>query len=493
MKKITTLFLSLVFCVVACTGCVSKLEKQVLKASKDLTNYIMDITYDNYKLQVSQTIDYINSSDTSFDEVYLHLYPNNFRQDAINKPVSTLNTSKAYPNGFSEGNIHITQLSVNDVDQEPKLSGADNDILEVMVDIAPQQRTTIDIVYSVTIPNCLHRFGYGENTINLGNFYPIMAVYDGEWNIDPYHANGDPFYSESANYFVNICAPSDMVLANTGNVEKTIQEGTKTYYEISARAVRDFAFVLSTKFSVASEQFENVNVKYYYYDDDNFYQGLKSAVDSIRTFNKLFGEYPYNTYSVVKSNFLHGGMEYPNLVLISDDVSDYNDYVNVIIHETAHQWWYGLVGNNEYNYGWLDEGLTDYSTALFYKYNENYGIKYDEIMKNTTNSYVNFVEVYTKVLGSVDTTMNRKLNEYDTEPEYVYMAYVKGALLFDSIRENIGEEKMLMVLKKYFENYRFKIATPSALIEMFGKYAGYEMRGFFDSWINGRVVIKRVD
>ena len=493
MKKFSTLFLSLVLCVMCCTGCATKLEKQVLKASKDLTNYMMDINYDNHELQVSQTIDYINSSNDVFDMVYLHLYPNNFRQGAVNPPVSSLNISKAYPNGFSEGGVNISQVSVNDVKQDVKLKGDDDDILEVTANISPKERVSIDIEYSVKIPNCLHRFGYGDNTINLGNFYPIMAVYDGEWKVDPYHSNGDPFYSESANYYVNICAPSSMVLANTGNVEKTIQEGNRNYYEITAKAVRDFAFVLSNKFSVASEQYENVNVKYYYYDDDNFAQGLKSAIDSIKTFNKLFGNYPYSTYSVVKANFLHGGMEYPNLVLISDDVTDYNDYVNVIIHETAHQWWYGLIGNDEYSYGWLDEGLTDYSTALFYKYNENYGIKYQEIMKNTTNSYVNFVEVYTKVLGGVDTTMNRKLNEYNTEPEYVYMAYVKGALLFDSIRENLGEERMLMVLKKYFENFRFKIATPNDLVYMFEKYAGYEMRGFFDSWINGQVVIKRVD
>ena len=185
-------------------------------------------------------------------------------------------------------------------------------------------------------------------------------------------------------------------------------------------------------------------------------------------------------------------MEYPNLVIISDSIGDYNDYVNVIVHETAHQWWYGLVGNNEFDYGWLDEGLTDYSTALFYKFNEDYGVDFAEIIKNTTNSYVNFVEVYTKVLGGVDTTMNRPLNAYNTEPEYVYMAYVKGALLFDSLRENVGEEKFLTVLKKYFENYRFKNATPDDLVGVFEKYLGYEMKGFFDSWINGKVVVKRV-
>jgi len=358
--------------------------------------------------------------------------------------------------------------------------------------LAPNDRLSIDIEYSVIIPNCLHRFGYGDNTINVANFYPIMAVYDGEWNLDPYDSNGDPFYSDIANYDVSITAPSNLVIASTGEVKNTqVVDDVKTY-DISAKAVRDFAFVMSDKFNVVSEKYENVNISYYYYNDENFEQNLKAGVDSIKTFNKLFGEYPYSTYSIVKANFIHGGMEYPNMVIISDDVTDINDYINVIVHETAHQWWYGLVGNNEYDYGWLDEGLTDYSTALFYKNNPEYGINFDDIIKNTTNSYVTFVEVYTKVLGSVDTSMTRNLSEYDTEPEYVYMAYVKGVLLFDSLRENVGEEKFINTLQKYFKDNKYKNATPDDLIGAFEKNLCCEMRGFFDSWLNGNVVIQRV-
>jgi len=493
MKKFATLFLCLITFTLLFSGCASKLEKEIKKASKNLTNYTLDINYSDYSLTVSQNIDYINSSDICFDKVYMHLYPNNFSKGATNTPVSSLNTKKAYPNGFSEGHITINNLKVNSESQEIVLSGTDYDILEISANnLAPNDRLSIDIEYSVIIPNCLHRFGYGDNTINVANFYPIMAVYDGEWNLDPYDSNGDPFYSDIANYDVSITAPSNLVIASTGEVKNTqVVDDVKTY-DISAKAVRDFAFVMSDKFNVVSEKYENVNISYYYYNDENFEQNLKAGVDSIKTFNKLFGEYPYSTYSIVKANFIHGGMEYPNMVIISDDVTDINDYINVIVHETAHQWWYGLVGNNEYDYGWLDEGLTDYSTALFYKNNPEYGINFDDIIKNTTNSYVTFVEVYTKVLGSVDTSMTRNLSEYDTEPEYVYMAYVKGVLLFDSLRENVGEEKFINTLQKYFKDNKYKNATPDDLIGAFEKNLCCEMRGFFDSWLNGNVVIQRV-
>jgi len=494
MKKIVSLFLFVVSGIFICGCDNNSLQKEIKKVSKNLTNYIMYLEYnDNHTLTGSQTIDYINSSDINFDNIYLHLYPNAFSKDSATPPVSSLNKEKAYPNGFSEGHITINSLSVDGEEKDVNLSGNSFDILDVAVDnLAPNDRVEIKLEYEITIPNCLHRFGYGDNTINIANFYPIVAVYDGEWNLDSYHSNGDPFYSDMANYRVELKTPNNMVVATTGNVKNKTENDNVNVYNIEAYSVRDFACVLSDKFNVVSEKYDNVTISYYYYNDDNYEQSLKTAVDSIKTFNNLYGKYPYDTYSVVKANFIHGGMEYPNLVIISDSVNDYNDYVNVIVHETAHQWWYGLVGNNEYDHAWMDEGLTDYSTALFYKYNPEYGIKYDEIIKNTTNSYVNFVEVYTKVLGSVDTTMNRSLNEYNTEPEYVYMAYVKGTLLFDSLCENVGEEKFLKILKKYFNDYKYKNASPECLIGTFEKYLGCDMVKFFNSWIDGKVIIKRV-
>ena len=264
MKKFIALFFVFILGSLSITGCATKLEKELKKASKNLTNYSMDIRYDDYILNVNQSIDYINSSETNFDKIYLHLYPNNFSKGATNKPVSALNFAKAYPNGFSEGHITINNLKVDNVEQEVVLSGTDFDILEVNVNnLLPNDRIDIDLSYEVVIPNCLHRFGYGDNTVNVANFYPIVAVYDGAWNLDPYHSNGDPFYSDVANYNVKITIPSDMVIANTGEVSSENIEGDVKHYDITANAVRDFAFVLSNKFNVASEKYQNIDIKYY--------------------------------------------------------------------------------------------------------------------------------------------------------------------------------------------------------------------------------------
>ena len=457
----------------------------------------MDITYnDDYTFSVKQTLSYKNQSEDSLDKLMMHLYPRSFRQGASSSVVSNLNYNKCYYNGESFGDIEITTLKVNNVDKDIVLEGSDSDILNIAFDeeLAKGNTTEIYLEYLVTLPNINHRFGYNENTINMGNFYPIACVYeDGKFVADSYHYNGDPFYSDMANYNVTISIPETFKLANTGNITSTTTNENISTHTISAKTVRDFAFAISDKFNIISDTINNVKVNYYYYNNQYPEECLQAGVDAIETFNRLFGEYPYDVINIVEAGFVHGGMEYPNMVLISDEVDVQSDYINVIIHEVAHQWWYGIVGNNEYNYGWLDEGLTEYSTLLFYEENESYNVDTDELIKNTTNSFVTFVEVYNKVFSKADTTMNRKLNEYNNESEYVYIAYVKGMLIFDNIRELIGDEKFSKCLKQYFNDCKYTNATPEDLITSFEKGSSMPLREVFESWMNGKVQILQIN
>lgn len=476
------------------TGCK---QEDLFKVSKNLNIYSMDITYnDDHTFSVKQTLTYKNNTDTTLDNLCMHLYPRSFREGATSSVVSNLNYSKCYYNGKSYGDIELSKLTVDKSDQDIVIGGNDEDILYVNFSegLNPNDISEIYIEYKISLPNINHRFGYGEDTINLGNFYPIACMYEeGEYIIDSYHYNGDPFYSDMANYNINLTIPNTYKLASTGNIINTNKEENTTTYSIQAITVRDFAFVLSDKFEIVTDKVDDVTVNYYYYDNKYPNESLRAGLDAVRTFNELFGEYPYKVLNIVESNFVHGGMEYPNLVLISDEVDIESDYINVIVHEVAHQWWYGIVGNNEFNYGWLDEGLTEYSTLLFYEHNPGYNVDTEELIKNTTNSYVTFVEIYNKVFNTVDTSMNRKLNEYNNESEYVYISYVKGMLIFDNIRELIGDEKFIKCLQTYFNDYQYKIATPTGLIDSFEKGSGQKLKEVFESWINGKVQILQIN
>ena len=470
-------------------------NNQIKSQSKNLTNYSLNLTYDDSTktLNGKQTVDYQNNLDTTLNKLEFHLYPNAFRKDAKFRPVSTANYNKAYPNGFSEGWIDISLVSVNGVNKEVLVAGSDNNMLVVNLDeeLFPLDRVQVELEYNIKVPNCLHRFGYGDNTYNFGNFYPIVSVYEnGKFREDNYGANGDPFYSEMSNYNVQLTYDNDFVLASSGEqIDTTESEGKKTT-KMTANVVRDFAFVLSKDFSVISKKAGKTTVFYYYFDDATSTKSLQAGVDSINTFNDLFGEYPYSTFSVVKADFIHGGMEYPNLVYIASDIEKYEDYLNVIVHETAHQWWYNLVGSNACDNAWQDEGLTEFSTLMFYRYNEGYNVNIQDSLNASLSSYLLFTDICQSVYGKVDSRMARNVNDFSGDMEYVYMTYVKGVLFFDSLEDLIGEKAFLKGLKQYFNQNEYKIASVDDMISSFELVSKRNLESFFDSWLQGKVILQ---
>lgn len=491
MKKTLAILFMCVLCLVGC-GKSNSIEN----VSANLNTYTLEIDYNkDHTLNVKQTVNYKNTTGQSLENIKFCLYPTAFKDGAKNAPVSPTNINKAYPNGLSYGGIQINKLNVAGKEVTPAYEGDDDYVLVVKFDesLKNNNSATIEMEYVVTLPNVNHRFGYGNNTINIANFYPIIGMWEnGEFVCTPYNYNGDPFYSDVANYNVTINAPKEYKIATTGKIVSQNENNDLINYQINAKAVRDFAFVLSDKFEVLTEDVNGVQISYFYYEDEDPNKSFDTAKKAITLFSDMFGKYPYETFNVVQTNFVHGGMEFPNLVYISDEVDNHNDYLNVIIHETAHQWWYGLVGSNAYNYGWLDEGLTEFSTLMFYEEYSDYGINTDDMIKNTTNSYVTFVDLMEDVVGKADTTMNRNLSEYDTESEYVYMSYIKGMLFYNNLREIVGEDKFVESLKQYVKDYSFKVATPEDMIKSFEKVCKMELENLLNSWINGNVVIKNV-
>ncbi len=479
-------------CTFALTSCNA--NAIVLRASKEANNYTINAIYndDTKSLFATQSVDYKNTSGDILDSVSFHLYPNAFRDGAQYKPVGVLTSEKAYPNGENFGGITIKNVKVNNKEAEFHIGGNDNDILIVPIatQLFPNSRATISFEFDVNLPNIRHRLGYTNKAVNLGNFYPIACVYEnGTFDLSPYSYNGDPFYTDIANYKVALTCANDFVVASTGELNSRTAQNDKTEHVFTALAVRDFAMVLSREFKVLTGSAGKTTVSYYSYNDENAEKSLETSIKSVNTFNKIFGEYPYKTLAVVETGFVHGGMEYPNLVYISDDLSSYEEYTNVIVHEIAHQWWYGVVGDNQNVDGWIDEGLAEYSCILFYENNPEYGQSRDKIISNDIKSYVLFVEVYGDLFENFDTSMTRALTDYKTEPEYTYMAYVKSVLLVDNIRNVVGDNKFMVALKNFYRDNAMQFATKDTFIFAFENASKMPLRALIESWLDGKIVI----
>lgn len=297
--------LMLCMCLVACGG-----SDYIEKNAKKLSTYTIEAGFDDSAKTLSAVMvfDFYNTTDNAFSELKFHLYPNAYRKDASLPVVDELTRSKAYKNGFSYGDIKIDSAKCGDTAVAYVVEGTDSDILTVPLgtEVFPQQNVKVEIVFEVCLANIWHRLGYGNNTINLGNWYPQLCVFkNGAWLTDPYYSNGDPFVSEMANYCVALTAHKDFMIAASGvpgEAQTKENDNVRTVY--TAKSVRDFALVMSPKFQKASATVDSTTVNYYYFSDRAFEESLSTATKALRYFSSTFGKYPYAKLDVVETGLL---------------------------------------------------------------------------------------------------------------------------------------------------------------------------------------------
>ena len=430
------------------------------------------------KLIAQMSVSVPNHSEQALESLSFELWANAYREGAAYSPVSSLYESSAYYAGKSYGGIEITSV-VGAAGYE--IGGEDKNILSVTLQepLYPDETVTVELSFEVTLAQINHRLGVGERNINLANFYPVLCARGESGYLEYIYAcNGDPFVNDCADYDVTLTFPENYNIAYSGDGRVTGENGKKTL-AMSAEEVRDVAFVLGENMTCIQASAGNVPVEYWYISDTAPETTLKAAADSLLYFSERFGDYAYPKYTVVETDFPFGGMEYSGLAMIAAYLQS-SEVPEVVAHETAHQWWYSMVGNNQFETPWLDEGLAEYSTALFLGEYPEYGTTYEEFIERSENGYRAFFSVKSQVSGEADTTMNRPLTQYSGEYEYRNIAYDKGVILFDRVRSLTGDRAFFAGLKRYFEKYSGKIASPDDLLSCFGGNAQELMRSFMD-------------
>jgi len=491
LKKIVCFLLVAVVSGSVFVGCSS--SREVKKASKGLTSYAIEAVFcdEEKKITATESVAYVNNTGSEIHSIIFHLYGRAFRDDAKIKPYSLSKVEECFPNGVNYGDMQIKDVMVDGAVASHILCGEDENALEVKLNEPVKSGDKVEILlnFELYLANCTHRLGYNNGFVNLGNWYPIVACYDDSgFVVEPYWANGDPFYSEVANYEVTISFPEIYCLSATGRLKEENVEAGRVTATYSALAVRDFAMTLVDDFQSATETVDNVDITVVAKSgDENINEYLLTAKKTIELFNDLFGEYPYSTLSVVFTDFFQGGMEYPNLVYVSNSVEGLEERKKVIIHEIAHQWWYGLVGNNEVDMAWFDEGLAEYSTLLFYEMYPEDGVDSKKMVQDTIISYELYLDVIKTLNLDINYSMELSLDEYASEYEYVYMIYVKGLLFFDGLRETLGDDVFFKFLKTVVKEYKFKNIDKDGFVRILQKVSGVDMSEFVNNWLSGKV------
>ncbi len=466
-------------------GAVSACEKK----AEVTTRYEITAEYvpETGTLRGASKVTFENPTDNEISVLKFQLYPNAYRKDALYRPVSKTCQSVAYYAGESFGEMVIS--SVNGA-KNWEIMGEDENILYAYLErsLFPDERVVLDIGFMVKLAKVSHRTGITQNTVNLGNFFPVLCgIKNDAFYETVYYSDGDPFYSDCADYTVTLKTPKEYEVASTGTMvsERTLE--SKQEHTMSATNVRDFAIVLSDKFQTVSREVNGKTLFYYYFNDKNAEETLGLAADAFAYYESTFGTYPYPQYTVVQTGFCYGGMEYPALSMISDALTA-EEKTRVVAHETAHQWWYAIVGSDQIENAWQDEGLAEYSALTFFESCEKYGVTREEAIAEALKEYRSYYDVYGSVLGRTDTKMTRHLKDYLSDYEYKCLAYDKAVVMLDTLRKSVGDNKFFAALKKYYHDNAFLVASTGDLVGAFEK-SGADVSGFFDSFLEGKAIL----
>ncbi len=460
----------------------------VEKASKDCDQYVVVCSYDEetHTLSAVQTVTAENRSANDLDSVKFHIYANQYREGA-NPVVPASYKSVAYPNGDSWGEIVVDGAKVEGEAVPFTIEGQDFDVLSLPAQWRQGKKVTAEITYTVTLANVRHRLGWTENTVNLGNFFPVLCAFTAEGqDCTPYYNVGDPFVSDVANFDVTLSVNDKYVVAASGALAEASQLDGGVKYRYTAQAVRDFALVMSDKYKKISKNVGEVTVSYYYFADSDAETTLDRACGALAYFSEKIAPYPYAHYSVCETEFCYGGMEYPCLSMVS---SGGKYYADAVIHETAHQWFYGVVGNDQIRSPWMDEGLAEFLTCLYMDYAQITPLS--QSVLNNVKTYTTYVDVLNNYYHDVDTTF-RSLDKFANDNEYVVMTYVKGSLLFNTLYETLGERKFFAALSDYYDKCAMTVATPQQMTDSFCKVGGKETASIFHSYAQGKEIIGQV-
>ena len=484
MKK----FFVCLFAVLVLFGGVS-LSSGCTSTEKTYTRYEITAEYipENRTLTGAVKVSFENGEDKEISLLKFNLYPSAYRKDALYSPVSRGYEKAAYYAGESYGEMVISSVNGS---KNWEVMGEDENILYVYLErpLYPGDKVVLDIGFMTKLAKVNHRTGVTEHTVNLGNFFPILCgLKKGGFYECVYYSDGDPFYSDCADYKLALTLPKEYVAAGTGEIAEERMLESKKVYTMSATNVRDFALVLSSEYRVLKAQAGETELLYYYYADENARKTLECAQEAFAYFGKNFGEYPYSTYTLAETGFCYGGMEYPALSMLSDDLQG-EARMRATAHETAHQWWGVVVGSDQTENAWQDEGLAEYSALLFFEEYEKYGVVREDAVTAALREYRSYYDVYGSVLGRADTRMTRHLKDFLSDYEYRCLVYDKAVVMFDTLRKSVGDKKFLSALKRYYSGNTYKMATVEALVGSFEK-SGVDVGGFFESFLLGKAIL----
>ena len=428
----------------------------------------LNIAEDIYHVTGREEVRYTNAEDVPLDQVQLRLFPN-----------------------ILGGEMTTSNVEVDGEAVTPKL-GLENSLIIIPFSkpLEPGQSLVLSMDFAVTVPQTVElNYGvlaYFEDVLALAHAYPMICVYDDEgWNAEIPPQSGDVTYADESYYLVKVSAPKDLRLVTTGKKIDSSESGQNQTLTVANGPARDFYLAASTKYTEISQTFGEVTI--HSYAPEAATKGAQMALDvasrAIKDYGARYAPFPYTEFDIVATPTLALGIEYPGMVAIASRIYDVeSDYrgtpariymESTVAHETGHQWFYSLVGDDQLDDPWLDESLTQFATLQYYQ---------DEYGQAGAAGFEASLKARWASVDNAKIPIGLPVARY-SDQEYSAIVYGRGPLFFVALRDEMGTQAFDAFMKDYTETLSWKISTPQTLQSLAEKHCACDLQNIFDEWV----------
>lgn len=442
-----------------------------------MPRYEMTVDLDNSLKVLTGTanIHFTNTSSDPWTYVIFRLYPSLEQYGGLLSIQSAAIDGRAVPFSYQDQNTAVR--------------------VELPVALLSGKATTVYLSWILDIPQwqdtalAYRLFGNSQGMLSLPLAYPSLAVYQpglttgtGQWWMDRGSVRGDAAFNYASLFAVTATLPSDQVPVTSGTLITSTLAGPGVSRHVWVTGPnREFFLHTSNRFESATTTAYDTRITSYWLagDEAGGRAALQYTAAALRIYSDLFGPYGYADLRVAPGPMGVRGMEYPQAFLLG--VQLYDEYRSDLeiraVHEAAHQWWYQLVHNDPVNTPWMDEGISEYASKLYYQAIR--GRSYAESLQ--ARRWQAVIDLLTA--RGADAPLNQPVAVYEDGAQYESVVYGKGALFYDAIRQALGERQFEAFLKSYQKNYRFQIVTPTDLLTELRMYDPQVADSLYQKWI----------
>lgn len=486
-------------------------------------NYRIEVTLDPDQrlLTGRQVVTWRNIQDGATSELWFHLYWNGWRNDQ-----STWMREDRYRGRSDLGtDVDLDDWGYLDVESVRAVGGGelatrfeapddgnvdDRTVLVVSLPepVEPGAEVQVELEWRARVPRTFARTGFRGNFFFVAHWFPKLGVFEGDrWNCHQYHAATE-FFSDYGVYDVSLTLPSEFVVGSTGREETRRDNGDgSTTHRYVQEDVHGFTWTASPSYLEVTRRFEPeglppVDIRLLLQPEhaEQAERHLDATSAALELYGRWYGAYPYGHVTVVDPAYGAGagGMEYPTLFTCGTRL--FNPFgggrpEGVTVHEAGHQFWYGLVGNDEFNSAWLDEGLNTFSTGRVMA--QTYGpagwVKRYFSPPGTDDQ--GFLPLMFPGIRDPAAISSSRLSRYrgdatsDVPARSTWryhprsagdITYSKTAIWLATLERHLGWETLQKALSAFFERWKFDHPRPQDLVATFEQEVGEDLAWFFD-------------